>query len=114
MTDFTYGATWAGFVYVAFAIDLFSRSIVGWSASTVKDIPCVEECLKMALWRRDTAGHPVAPGMIHHSDAGSHYLSIKFIEIVALEGPVASIGTIGDAYDSAAAETVLGLYRMRR
>ncbi|MGV8885520.1 MAG: IS3 family transposase [Microbacteriaceae bacterium] len=111
VTDFTYVATWAGFVYVAFAIDLYSRAIVGWSVSTAKDTPFVEECLKMALWRRDHAGHPVAAGMIHHSDAGSQYTSIRFSETVALEGLVASIGTIGDAYDNVAAETVMGLYK---
>lgn len=69
VTDFTYVPTWGGFVYVAFAIDLFSRAIVGWQASTVKDTPFVEACLQMALWRRDHAGHAVRPGMIHHSDA---------------------------------------------
>lgn len=111
VTDFTYVPTWGGFVYVAFAIDLFSRAIVGWQASTVKDTPFVEACLQMALWRRDHAGHAVRPGMIHHSDAGSQYTSIKFTETVALEGLVASIGTIGDAYDNAAAETVMGLYK---
>jgi transposase InsO family protein len=71
VTDFTYVATWAGFVYVAFAIDLFSRAIVGWQVSTVKDTAFVEACLRMALWRRDHTGHPIMPGMIHHSDAGS-------------------------------------------
>ncbi|MBC7594953.1 MAG: DDE-type integrase/transposase/recombinase [Kineosporiaceae bacterium] len=71
VTDFTYVSCWAGFVYVAFAIDLHSRMIVGWSASTIKDTPFVEVCLKMALWRRDHAGHKVQAGMIHHSDAGS-------------------------------------------
>jgi transposase InsO family protein len=111
VTDFTYVRTWTGFVYVAFAIDLYSRAIVGWHASTVKDTPFVEACLTMALWRRDNAGHPVGPGMIHHSDAGSQYTSIKFTETVALEGLIASIGTIGDAYDNAAAETVMGLYK---
>ena len=111
VTDFTYVPTWGGFVYVAFAIDLFSRAIVGWQASAVKDTPFVEACLQMALWRRDHAGHAVRPGMIHHSDAGSQYTSIKFTETVALEGLVASIGTIGDAYDNAAAETVMGLYK---
>jgi IS30 family transposase len=67
----TYVATWSGFVYVAFAIDLFSRAIVGWQVSTIKDTPFVEACLKMALWRRDHTGRPISPGMIHHSDAGS-------------------------------------------
>jgi len=71
VTDFTFVATWAGFVYVAFAIDLFSRAIVGWSASTIKDVTFVEQCLTMALWRRDHTGRPVPNGMIHHSDAGS-------------------------------------------
>ena len=71
VTDFTYVSTWAGFVYVAFAIDLFSRAIVGWSAATIKDMAFVEACLRMALWRRDHTGRPVPPGMIHHSDAGS-------------------------------------------
>ena len=63
--------TWCGFVYVAFAIDLFSRAVVGWSIATVKDVSFVEACLKMALWRRDHSGAPVPPGMVHHSDAGS-------------------------------------------
>jgi putative transposase len=111
VTDFTYVPTWAGFVYVAFAIDLYSRAIVGWQASTIKDTPFVEACLRMALWRRDHTGRPVNRGMIHHSDAGSQYTSIRFTDTVALEGLVASIGTVGDAYDNAAAETVMGLYK---
>ena len=68
VTDFTYVATWSGFSYVAFAIDLYSLGIVGWQVSTVKDTALVESCLKMALWRRDYGGHAVGPGMIHHSD----------------------------------------------
>jgi hypothetical protein len=71
VTDFTYCSTWSGYVYVAFAIDLYSRAIVGWSASTTKDTAFVEACLAMALWRRDHTGRPVPAGMIHHSDAGS-------------------------------------------
>ncbi|WP_157887868.1 IS3 family transposase [Frondihabitans sp. PAMC 28766] len=105
VTDFTYVPTWSGFVYVAFAIDLFSRAIVGWQASTVKDTEFVELCLRMALWRRDQTDRKVQAGMIHHSDAGSQYTSIRFTETVALEGLVASIGSVGDAYDNAAAET---------
>ncbi|RFA17545.1 IS3 family transposase, partial [Subtercola boreus] len=111
VTDFTYVPTWSGFVYVAFAIDLYSRAIVGWQCSTIKDTPFVEQCLRMALWRRDHTGRPVRPGMIHHSDAGSQYTSIRFTETVALEGLVASIGSVGDAYDNAAAETVMGLFK---
>jgi putative transposase len=74
VTNFTYVPTWAGFTYSAFAIDLFSRAIVGWSVSTTKDVTFVEACLAMALWRRDHAGHPVPPTMIHHSDIGSQYV----------------------------------------
>jgi putative transposase len=111
VTDFTYVATWAGFVYVAFAIDLFSRAIVGWSAATVKDVAFVEACLRMALWRRDHTGRPVLEGMIHHSDAGSQYTAIRFTETLALEGISASIGSVGDAYDNAVAESVIGLYK---
>jgi len=111
VTDFTYVATWAGFVYVAFAIDLFSRAVVGWSASTVKDVGFVEACLAMALWRRDHIGRPVPDGMIHHSDAGSQYTSIRFTETLTLQGLSASIGSVGDAYDNAAAESTIGLYK---
>ena len=92
-------ATWAGFVYVAFAIDLFSRAIVGWQASMVKDTSFVEACLRMALRRRDQTSRPIEPGMIHYSDTGSQYTSIRFTETVALEGLTASIGSVGDAYD---------------
>ncbi|WP_040698053.1 IS3 family transposase, partial [Nocardia vinacea] len=71
VTDFTYVPTWSGFVYVAFVIDCFSRSIVGWQAATIKDTAMVTSALKMALWRRDHDGHAVEDGLIHHSDAGS-------------------------------------------
>ena len=111
VTDFTYVATWSGFVYVAFVIDLYSRAIVGWSASTCKAVTFVEACLNMALWRREHTGRPVLSGMIHHSDAGSQYTSVRFTETVALQGLSASIGSVGDAYDNAAAETTIGLYK---
>jgi putative transposase len=111
VTDFTYVATWAGFVYVAFAVDLYSRAIVGWSAATTKDVAFVESCLRMALWRRDHTGRPIHSGLIHHSDAGSQYTAIRFTETLALEGLSASIGSVGDAYDNAVAESVIGLYK---
>lgn len=111
VTDFTYVPTWSGFTYVAFVIDLYSRAIVGWSASTVKDVAFVEACLAMALWRRDHTGRPITAGLIHHSDAGSQYTSIRFTETLALEGLSASIGTVGDAYDNAVAESVFGLFK---
>ncbi|MAP63062.1 MAG: hypothetical protein CMH34_04820 [Microbacterium sp.] len=71
VADFTYVRTWAGFVYVAFVIDCFSRTIVGWYASTSKTTPLVTTALRMGLWRRDRAGHPAGDGLVHHSDAGS-------------------------------------------
>jgi transposase InsO family protein len=111
VTDFTYVPTWIGFVYVAFVIDCFSRSIVGWQAATIKDTAMVTTALKMALWRRDHAGHTIEEGLIHHSDAGSQYTSIKFSETLVLEGIAASIGSIGDAYDNALAESTIGLFK---
>jgi len=71
VADFTYVRTWAGFVYVAFVVDCFSRAIVGWHAATTKTTPLVTTALRMALWRRDRAGHHVGEGLVHHSDAGS-------------------------------------------
>lgn len=111
VTDFTYCRTWSGFVYVAFVIDCFSRAIVGWHAATVKDTALVTTALTMALWRRDHSGHPVGEGLIHHSDAGSQYTSISFSETLVLEGIAASIGSIGDAYDNALAESTIGLFK---
>ena len=113
VTDFTYVPTWSGFAYVAFAIDLYSRAIVGWSAATTKDVAFVESCLSMALWRRDHTGRPVPAGMIHHSDAGSQYTSIRFTETLALHSLSASIGSIGDAYDNAVAESFKGPVQKR-
>jgi transposase InsO family protein len=111
VTDFTYTRTWMGFVYVAFVVDCFSRAIVGWHATTVKDTAMVTTALKMALWRRDHADHRVDAGLIHHSDAGSQYTSIAFAETLVLEGIAASIGSVGDAYDNALAETTIGLFK---
>ena len=111
VTDFTYLATWSGFAYVAFALDLYSRAIVGWSAAMRKDVAFVEQCLSMALWRRDHAGRPIPEGMIHHSDAGTQYTSIRFTETLALQGLSASIGSVGDAYDNAVAESFMGLFK---
>lgn len=96
---------------MAFAIDLYSRAVVGWSAATVKDVAFVEACLSMALWRRDHTGRPVPEGMIHHSDAGSQYTSVRFTETVALQGLSASIGSVSDAFDNAAAESFMGLFK---
>jgi transposase InsO family protein len=111
VTDFTYVPTWSGFVYVALVIDCFSRAIVGWQVSKTKDTAMVTTALKMALWRRDHHGRRVGEDLIHHSDAGSQYTSIAFAETLVLEGIAASIGSVGDAYDNALAETTIGLFK---
>lgn len=119
VTDFTYVRTWAGFVYVALVIDLYARKIVGWSASTTMDTMFVEEALHMAIWTRAQQGHHLQTGphlaqedrTIHHSDAGSQYTSLRYTETIDLEGLRPSIGTVGDAYDNAQAESVMGLFK---
>ncbi len=110
VVDFTYVATWSGFVYVAFAIDVFSRMIVGWRAARTMRTELPLDALDMALWHRARAGHSVA-GVIHHSDAGSQYTAIRYTDRLAEAGALASIGTVGDSYDNALAESVIGLYK---
>lgn len=111
VTDFTYVRTWAGWVYVAFILDVFSQRIVSWHASTSKGVDLVMVPLRMALWQRDREGHPAPAGLIHHSDAGSQYTSVRLTEHLALESIRPSIGTVGDAYDNALMETINGLYK---
>ena len=112
VTDFTYVRTWAGFVYVAFILDVYAQRIVAWHASTSKVTDLVMTPLRMALWQRDHEGNPVtASELIHHSDAGSQYTSIRFTEHLEIEGIRPSIGSIGDAYDNALMETINGLYK---
>ena len=112
VTDFTYVRTWAGWVYVAFILDCFAQRIVAWHASTSKETELVMVPLRMALWQRGRDGHPVEPGrLVHHSDAGSQYTSIRFTEHLALEGISPSIGSVGDAYDNALMESINGLYK---
>lgn len=112
VTDFTYCRTWAGWVYVVFIVDVFSRRIVAWHAAPTKTVDLVIIPLRMALWLRRHEGHPVkAAELIHHSDAGSQYTSVTLTERLALENIAASIGSVGDAYDNALAESVNGLYK---
>lgn len=112
VTDFTYVRTWAGWVYVAFILDVFSQRIVAWHAQTSKHTDLVMIPLRMALWERDRQGHAVGPGqLIHHSDAGSQYTSVVLTEHLALEDIAPSIGSVGDAYDNALMETINGLYK---
>jgi putative transposase len=112
VTDFTYVRTWAGWVYVAFILDVFAQRIVAWHAQTTKHTDLVMIPLRMALWERDRQGHTIGPGqLIHHSDAGSQYTSIVLTEHLALEQIAPSIGSVGDAFDNALMETINGLYK---
>jgi putative transposase len=111
VADFTYVAAWSGVVYVAFVVDVYSRAVVGWSAATHKRAKLVLDALQMALWRRDRDGRPAAPGLVHHSDAGSQYTSFAFTAHLIEAGIDASIGSVGDAYDNALMESTIGLYK---
>ncbi len=91
--------------------DAYSRAIVGWTVAGTKTTALVSKALTMAIWRRDHYGHPVEPGLIHHSDAGSQYTSLKFTESLAAQGLSASIGSVGDTYDNAFAESTTGLFK---
>jgi putative transposase len=110
VVDFTYVATWSGFVYVAFAIDVFSRMIVGWRAARTMKTDLPLDALDMALWHRGRAGQDVH-GLVHHSDAGTQYTSIRYTDRLIEAGVRASVGSVGDSYDNALAESVIGLYK---
>ncbi|MGG7519792.1 IS3 family transposase, partial [Allorhizobium undicola] len=108
LSDFTYVATWQGFVYVAFVIDAFARRIVGWRASRTAHAGFVLDALDQALHDR----RPVKRGgLVHHSDRGSQYVSIRYCERLAEAGIEPSVGSVGDSYDNALAETINGLYK---
>ncbi|KAB1661365.1 IS3 family transposase [Pseudoclavibacter sp. CFCC 13796] len=110
--DFTYVRSWAGWVYVAFIVDVYSQRIVAWHAQTTKHVDLVMIPLRMALWERARQGHPVEPEQLRaHSDAGSQYTSLAWTEKLALDGITPSIGSVGDAFDNALMETINGLYK---
>ncbi|PZG28665.1 IS3 family transposase [Spongiactinospora gelatinilytica] len=111
VADFTHVSAWCGVVYVAFVVNIYSRAIVGWAASLTKQTGLVLDALDMALWRRERTGHPVGPGLIHHSDAGSQYTSFRFTTHLLTAGIDASIGTVGDALDNALMESQIGLFK---
>ena len=106
VADLTYVATWRGFVYVAFVIDVFSRKIVGWRTMNSLKTEIALDALEQALWARSDTN-----GLIHHSDRGVQYLSIRYTERLAEAGIESSVGSIGDSYDNALAESVIGLYK---
>jgi transposase InsO family protein len=108
VSDFTYVATWTGFVYVAFVIDAFARRIVGWRVSRTAHASFVLDALEQALHeRRPLRG----AGLVHHSDRGAQYVSIKYTERLAEAGIEPSVGSVGDSYDNALAETINGLFK---
>ena len=107
VSDFTYVATWQGFVYVAFVIDVFARRIVGWRVSRTPTAGFVLDALEQAIHQR----RPVQDRLVHHSDRGSQYLSIKYTERLAEAKIAPSVGSVGDSYDNALAETINGLFK---
>ena len=107
VADLTYVATWSGFVYVALVIDAFSRFLVGWQAARSLRTDLALDALEMAIWRRQGQ----LEGLVHHSDRGGQYLAIRYTERLAEAGAVASVGSRGDSYDNALAETIIGLYK---
>ncbi|MCX7523471.1 IS3 family transposase [Microbacterium sp. STN6] len=110
--DFTYCRTWAGWVYVAFILDVYSQRIIAWHAQTSKHVELVMIPLRMALWERGRQGHPIQPKQLRaHSDAGSQYVSLAYTDKLALDGIAPSIGSVGDAYDNALMETINGLFK---
>ncbi len=108
VSDFTYVATWQGFAYVAFVIDAFARRVVGWRVSSTAHAGFVLDALEQAVHER----RPVqGDGLVHHSDRGSQYLAIRYTERLAEAGIEPSVGSVGDSYDNALAETVIGLFK---
>jgi len=106
VADFTYVPTWSGMVFPAFILDVYARRIVGWRVAKNMRTDLVLDALEQAIWAR---GSP--QGVVHHSDRGSQYLSIKYTERLALAGFDPSVGSKGDSYDNAMAESVIGLYK---
>jgi len=106
VADFTFVATWTGFVYVAFVIDVFARCIIGWRVARSMRAELVLDALEQALWARSDVR-----GVVHHSDRGSQYLSIRYTERLTAAGAQPSVGSVGDSYDNALAETIIGLYK---
>ena len=108
VSDFTYVATWRGFVYVAFVIDVFARRIVGWRVSSSLRTDFVLDALEQAIYDRRGDG---VGDLVHHSDRGTQYLSMRYTDRLAVAGIALSVGSRGDAYDNALAETVIGLFK---
>jgi putative transposase len=111
VADFTYVPTWAGMVYVAFVLDAYSRRILGWRAAMSMKTALVLDAVEQAIWARRRDGIADLAGLVHHNDAGSQYTSIAFTERLAEAGIDPSVGSVGDAFDNALAESVIGLFK---
>ncbi len=111
VADFTYVSTWSGWVYVAFVIDAYARRIVGWRTSTTMTTPLVLDAIEHAIWTRARDGITDLSGLIHHHDRGAQYTSIAFTDRLIQAEIDASIGSTGDSYDNALAESINGLYK---
>ena len=111
VADFTYVWSWSGWVYVAFVFDVHSRRILGWRAATTMRTELVLDALEQAVWTRQREGVEDLSGLICHHDAGSQYTSIAYTERLAAAGIDPSVGSVGDAYDNALAESVIGLFK---
>src|SRR5699024_4074980 len=108
--DLTYVRTFAGWVYAAFILDVFSRRIVGWKVSRSLHTDLALDALQMAIWTRQRAGHDLA-GLVHHSDSGVQYGAVRYTERLAQAQAVASVGSVGDSYDNAMAEAFNSLFK---
>ena len=110
VADLTYVRTWSGFVYASFVTDAYSRRIVGWHASRSLRADLAINALEQAIWERNRNGAGL-DGLVHHSDRGTQYLSIRYTERLAANDIAASVGSRGDSYDNALAESIIGLYK---
>jgi putative transposase len=111
VADLTYVSTWSGWVYVAFVVDAFARRILGWRTATTMTTDIVLDAVEQAIWTRTRAGVLDLTGLVHHNDRGSQYTALRFGERLADAGIAASVGSVGDSFDNALAETINGLYK---
>jgi putative transposase len=111
VADFTYVSTWEGWCYTAFVTDVFARRIIGWAVSVRMNKKLVADAFKMAVFTRSSKGHTDMYDLIHHHDKGAQYTADDFFELLALHGIRASIGSVGDSYDNALAESINGSYK---
>ena len=111
VADLTYVSTWSGFAYVAFVVDAYARRILGWRVAATMATSMVLDAIEQAIWTRQQEGVIDLKDVVHHTDRGSQYMSIRFTERLAEAGIQPSVGAVGSSYDNALAETINGLYK---